>query len=96
MCPFVGGFPGQASRGTAAADRVIRVLRIAWMLQVSCRTVDEMASEFAVSRRTIYRDLRLIDRAALPLVTRQVGKAFRLVRAPSPPISVSGTTRSWA
>jgi predicted DNA-binding transcriptional regulator YafY len=66
------------------------------MLQVSCRTVDEMASEFAVSRRTIYRDLRLIDQASLPLVTRQVGKAFRLVRAPHPPVTLPGAARTWA
>lgn len=96
MCPFVGGFQSGSGRGHGAADKVIRVLRMTWMLQAGCHTVDEMAAEFAVSRRTIYRDLKLIDRAELPLVTRQVGKAFHLVRAPNPPITLPGAVRVWA
>lgn len=95
MCPFVGDFESGTGRGNGAADKVIRVLKLAWMLQGGSHTVDELAEQFAVSRRTIYRDLKLIDRADLPLVAQQVGKGYRLVRQPRPPVTLSGSSRAW-
>lgn len=95
MCPFVGDFQSGTGQGNGAADKVIRVLKMTWMLQTGCHTVEEMASQFAVSRRTIYRDLKLIDRAELPLETRQVGRAFHLVRIPGSPLNLPGPVRPW-
>jgi len=96
MCPFVGEFQTKSGRGNGSTDKVIRILKMAWMLQAGNYTVDEMAEQFAVSRRTVYRDLRLIDQAALPLVTQQVGKGYHLTQPPRPPIMLpTATVKDW-
>ena len=88
MCPFVGGFELKSGRGTGAADKVVRILKMAWMLQGGSHTVDDMAAQFAVSRRTVYRDLKLIDQASLPLVVHPIGKGYHLAQPPRPPITL--------
>lgn len=97
MGPFVGNFESGSGRGNGTTDKVVRILKITWMLQAGSHTVDEMASEFAVSRRTIYRDLKLIDQAALPLVTQQIGKGYHLSQPPHPPITLpTATAKNWS
>ena len=68
----------ESSTGNGVRERVVRVLRTAWMLQRSSCTVDGLAKFFNISRRTVYRDLKLIELADLPLVSEHTGKGYRL------------------
>jgi predicted DNA-binding transcriptional regulator YafY len=65
--------------GNGVKERVVRVLKTAWMLQKNPWTVDELAERFAISRRTVYRDLKLIELAELPLVTQHGEHGYRLL-----------------
>lgn len=85
MCPFEMDFRVGSGQGNGAGDKTVRVLRMAWLLQAGDHTVDELARQFGVSRRTVYRDLRLIEKARLPLVSQSAGKGYRLMNhRPSP------------
>ena len=70
---------GGTGHGNGVRERVVRVLRIVSMLQRNSCTVDELAECFAISRRTVYRDLKLIELADLPLVSEHAGKGYRLL-----------------
>lgn len=83
MCPFKPRFDHGGRQGNGVHDKVIRVLQIAWRLQRRDCTVDDLAARFGVSRRTIYRYLKLIDEADLPLVSQQMGKGYRVMALPS-------------
>lgn len=69
-------------------DRAVRVLKIVWLLLQGDQTVDQLARRFGVSRRTIYRDLALIDEAELPLISQQADRGYRMApprrQAPGP------------
>jgi predicted DNA-binding transcriptional regulator YafY len=67
---------------------------MAWLLQAEDRTVDDLARRFGVSRRTVYRDLRLLDEAGLPLVTQHNGKGYRLI-VPRSTGPAPGEARAW-
>lgn len=84
MSPFDGGFDHGNGSGTGAREKAIRLLKIAWSLQREDLTVDELAQRFGVSRRTIYRDLKLISEAGIPLVTQQQGKGYRVIATHRP------------
>ncbi|MBN2584612.1 MAG: HTH domain-containing protein [Planctomycetes bacterium] len=60
-------FEQKGGRGTGAQSKSIRVLRMAWLLQQRDITVPELMRRFGVSRRTVYRDLKLIYAAGLPM-----------------------------
>ena len=51
------------SRGRVAEKKTIRVLQIQWLLQRQNLAVQNLADRFHVSRRTIYRDLRILKLA---------------------------------
>jgi DNA-binding transcriptional ArsR family regulator len=65
-------------QGVGAKDKTVRVLKMAWLLQARDCTVEHLVSRFGVSRRTVYRDLRLIDEAELPLVGQRLSRGYRL------------------
>ena len=50
--------------------RVIRIIKCLRLPQNACYSTDALAGHFAVSKRTIYRDLRLLVRAGVPLAKR--------------------------
>lgn len=84
MSPFDVQFQEKSGVGNGVRDKVIRILRMAWLLQQEDCTVDHLAARFSVSRRTVYRDLRLIEQADLPLVTRKSSRGYRLIRSRMP------------
>ena len=57
-----------AARGVGAQAKAVRMLRMAWLLQQGDCSVPELMRCFGVSRRTVYRDLRVIYSAGLPPV----------------------------
>ncbi len=63
-----------------AGERIVRVLRMQWLMQHHEVTVDRLASTFGVSRRTVFRDLQTIGAARLPLAIRRTCNGFRLIR----------------
>lgn len=79
MCPYESTFVAGSGRGNGVRAKTIRVLRMAMLLQQADCTVDQLAERFEVSRRTIYRDLQLIDEADLALVCRHAGRGYRLL-----------------
>ncbi|MBN2584067.1 MAG: helix-turn-helix domain-containing protein [Planctomycetes bacterium] len=52
---------------------------MAWLLRDRHCTVEHLVRHFGVSRRTVYRDLRLIDAAELPLIGERLGKGYHVV-----------------
>jgi len=78
---------GSGTKGNGVRERVVRVLKTAWMLQRNPWTVDELAERFAISRRTVYRDLKLIELAELPLVTQHGEHGYRLLPRPLDPLA---------
>ena len=76
---FKADFRPGTGRGNGAHDKLIRVLQMVWLLQNDDCTVDELAERFGVSRRTIYRDLKLLDEAELPLVSQHPDKGYRVM-----------------
>ncbi|MCX5653696.1 MAG: HTH domain-containing protein [Planctomycetota bacterium] len=56
-----------ASHSDGRSIRIIKCLRL---LESACYTVDALAAHFRVSRRTVYRDLRLLAGADVPLVSQ--------------------------
>jgi proteasome accessory factor B len=95
MCPLDSRLGGGSGRGIGAHDKAVRVLKMAWLLQKSGRTVDGLAEEFGVSRRTVYRDLRLMDEAGLPLVSQQSDRGYRLMSYQPVPLG-DAPQRPWA
>ena len=58
------------SDGNRAQARVIRIIKCLRLLQASCYSACDLAGHFRVSRRTVYRDLRLLAHAGVPVVRR--------------------------
>jgi len=87
MCAFEANIAGTTGRGIGARDKTVRVLQMAWLLKSEHFTVEELGRHFGVSRRTIYRDLKLIDQAHLPLVSEHQGKGYRLLETPDLPFA---------
>ena len=79
MRPFKARIRSRSGRGSGSREKAIRLLRIIWLLQKETCTVEELAERFGVSRRTVYRDLELIEAAGLPVVTRGGGQGYRLM-----------------
>ena len=48
--------------------RLMRIITCLRMLERRCYSVTDLARHFDVSKRTVYRDLRLLARAGVPLV----------------------------
>jgi len=87
MCAFEANITRTTGRGIGARDKTVRVLQMAWLLKSGNFTVEELRRHFGVSRRTIYRDLKLIDQACLPLVSQHQGKGYRLLGTPDLPLA---------
>ena len=72
-----------------ADRRVLRIIKCLRLLQDACYSPEDLAQHFRVSKRTVYRDLRVLARAGVPLVRptgRQcyqvmVGASARLARS---------------
>ena len=77
-----------SSRSDGRSIRVIKCLRL---LESACYSVGALAERFRVSRRTVYRDLRLLAVAGVPLMSqgrrndRSVGRREYHVPAVAPP-----------
>jgi predicted DNA-binding transcriptional regulator YafY len=81
---MIAGIPDserQEFRGGAAAMRASRLMSILMLLQLRQRlTADELAGEFGVSVRTIYRDVDELSAAGIPVqADRGPGGGFQLV-----------------
>jgi predicted DNA-binding transcriptional regulator YafY len=50
--------------------RVVRVIKCLRLLEAACYSADDLAGRLQVSKRTVYRDLRLIAAAGVPLARR--------------------------
>ena len=79
VAPFEGLERTGSGLGNGTRDKTIRVLQMAWLLQKGDQTVDNLAARFGVSRRTIYRDLSVLEKAKLPLVSQHMGKGYRML-----------------
>jgi predicted DNA-binding transcriptional regulator YafY len=64
-----------------AEVRVVRVIKCLRLLQRGCYSVDDLADLFRVSRRTVYRDLRLLAAAEVPLMRRTADRCFHVPAA---------------
>lgn len=69
-------FSGQGRRRDVDQSRTVRVLRMASLLQQREMRVPELMNLFGVARRTVYRDLKLIDAAGV-LSGSGTGKTYR-------------------
>ena len=56
---------------TRADARTLRVINCLRLLQHACYSADDLAGRFHVSKRTVYRDLRLLAEAGVPLLKRR-------------------------
>lgn len=63
-------------RGTRVDARVARIIQCLRLLEVDCYSARDLAVHFRVSRRTVYRDLRLLERAGVPLVRRRDDRRY--------------------
>jgi len=62
--------------------RVVRIIKCLRMLQGACYSVDDLAARLSVSRRTVYRDLRLLGAAGVPVVRRMADRGLHVPSAP--------------
>jgi predicted DNA-binding transcriptional regulator YafY len=80
-----------------AEQQSIRLVSIIRMLTEGARpTVRQLVSRFGVSRETIYRDIRLIERVGYPLASDEAGRIFgrlQLAAAASPTLPAPALTR---
>jgi len=63
-------------RGTRVDARVARIIRCLRLLEVHCYSAQDLAGHFRVSKRTVYRDLRLLEKAGVPLVRRRDDRRY--------------------
>jgi predicted DNA-binding transcriptional regulator YafY len=56
--------------------RAIRVIKCLRLLERSCYSADDLAGHFRVSKRTVYRDLRLLASAGVMLAKRTDDRRF--------------------
>jgi predicted DNA-binding transcriptional regulator YafY len=80
-----------------AEQQSVRLVSIIRMLSEGARpTVRQLVGRFGVSRETIYRDIRLIERVGYPLASDEAGRIFgrlQLAGAPSPMLPAPALTR---
>ncbi|MGB3851991.1 MAG: WYL domain-containing protein [Tunicatimonas sp.] len=71
-------------------SRLVRLVAIQTMLQAKRRlTAREMANKFDVSLRTVYRDMRALEQAGVPLYAEE-GKGYKLVEGYTlPPVALN-------
>jgi predicted DNA-binding transcriptional regulator YafY len=50
--------------------RIVRVIKCLRLLEAACYSAEDLAGRLQVSKRTVYRDLRLIAAAGVPLARR--------------------------
>ena len=75
----------------ARGDQLIRQWRLLHILGVrGGRTADDLMQEMKCSRRTVWRDLAVLQKAGFPITTEQDGRErrYRLIEAPrgAPPV----------
>jgi predicted DNA-binding transcriptional regulator YafY len=56
--------------------RAIRVIKCLRLLERSCYSADDLAGHFRISKRTVYRDLRLLATAGVMLAKRTDDRRF--------------------
>lgn len=62
---------------TRAETRIVRVIKCLNLLQRACYSADDLAKTLGVSKRTIYRDLRVLAAADVPLArSRSSGRLY--------------------
>lgn len=62
------------------AGRIHRIIRLIVLLQSSrCYSADELSRECEVSRRTIFRDLRMLELAGIPFYYDRAGSGYRIL-----------------
>jgi predicted DNA-binding transcriptional regulator YafY len=61
-------------------ERIQRIIRLIVRLQSSrCSTADELAAEFEVSRRSVFRDLRVLELAGIPFYYDRASGGYRIL-----------------
>jgi len=66
-----------AKAGLKRAEiRVVRIIKCLRLLEVDCYSASDLAGRFRVSKRTVYRDLRLLAHAGVPLVRRTDNRRY--------------------
>jgi len=58
--------------------RLLRVIKCLRLLERGCYSAEDMAGHFRVSKRTIYRDLRLLAEAGVPLARRTTDRRYHV------------------
>jgi len=58
--------------------RIVRMIKCLRLLERECYSADDLAGRFQVSKRTIYRDLRLLAEAGVPIVRRSGEQGFHV------------------
>jgi len=61
---------------TRADGRAVRIIKCLRLLEGDCYSVDDLAVHFCVSRRTVYRDLRLMAAAGVRLMRRTGDRCY--------------------
>ena len=56
--------------------RIVRIIKCLRLLERACYSADRLAERFCVSKRTVYRDLRLLEAAGVPLMKRTTDGGF--------------------
>lgn len=63
-----------------SVSRIHRLIRLIVLLQSSrCYSANELAAELAVSRRTIFRDLRMLELAGIPFYYDRAAGGYRIL-----------------
>jgi len=71
-----GGERVTTLKATRVDDRIARIIRCLRLLQADCYSAHDLAGRFQVSKRTVYRDLRILERAGVPLVRRRDDRRY--------------------
>jgi predicted DNA-binding transcriptional regulator YafY len=56
--------------------RVVRIIKCLRLLQADGYSATDLAGHFRVSKRTVYRDLRLLAVAGVPIVRRTADRRY--------------------
>jgi predicted DNA-binding transcriptional regulator YafY len=68
-----------APHADAIGGRVTRLMQIVNLVQQGqARTPDHLAEKLDVSRRTVFRDIRTLQRAGVPIVSREGGRGYAI------------------
>ena len=66
---------------TRADARVVRVIKCLRLLEHACYSAHDLAGRLRVSKRTVYRDLRLLEAAGVPLLKRTADDGYHVPAA---------------